>query len=268
MRFIGYLLLTGAIWVVCCTALTAQSDLLFSDRFEELTIIAGSSHLNDTGIDWCARGSDTNLPCPQSGFPAQDGDVGRDALARHGALQKEGQGTGGFDFTKLDRNGNEVSHIAPNWSCVRDNHTGLIWEVKSDDVGDLRYYGHTYTWFSNDFDSNGGVPGIQAGGQCNGSRCDTEGYVEEINSQGLCGYDDWQLPTRMQLISIRHFGNVSQGVDGDYFPYNNQSRWWSNSVYGGDADEAWSIRFSESDGLAISHPKLNALGIRLVHGGK
>ena len=57
--------------------------------------------LNDTGIDWCADVSQNNLDCPVQGYEGQDGDHGRDALARKGQLQKIGGGAAGFDFTKL-----------------------------------------------------------------------------------------------------------------------------------------------------------------------
>ena len=40
-----------------------------------------------------------------SGFPRQDGDFGRDALARAGQLTKIGGGEAGFDFTKISNSG-------------------------------------------------------------------------------------------------------------------------------------------------------------------
>lgn len=42
----------------------------------------------------------------------------------------DSDGHAGFSFTKLDANGNELLANATDWSCVKDNVTGLIWEVK------------------------------------------------------------------------------------------------------------------------------------------
>ncbi len=36
-------------------------------------------------------------------------------------------------YTKLDAAGNDLPTGATEWTCVRDNDTGLIWEVKTDD---------------------------------------------------------------------------------------------------------------------------------------
>jgi hypothetical protein len=36
-------------------------------------------------------------------------------------------------YTKLDGSGNELPDSAKSWTTVRDNLTGLIWEMKTDD---------------------------------------------------------------------------------------------------------------------------------------
>ena len=110
-------------------------DLLFLDGFETapppLTVA-----LNDTGQNWCANDSANFLSCPQAGFPDQDGDHGRDALARAGQLTKIGGGEAGFDYTKISNSGlplgagAALGSGAGDWGCTRDNVTGLIWEVK------------------------------------------------------------------------------------------------------------------------------------------
>ena len=104
--------------------------------------LASAAGLNDTGITGCANGTQDFLPCPQPGYPSQDAETGRDAQV---GLQKLGAGPAGFDFTKLDRNGYPLPDSAMNWDCVRDNVTGLIWEIKTNDGG-LRDWDWTYTW--------------------------------------------------------------------------------------------------------------------------
>ena len=83
--------------------------------------------LHDTGITKCF--SDTKeITCNNPDYPEQDADSGRDEISS--LLDKIGEGPRSFDFTKFDENGDELSHSAVVFSCVRDNFTGLIWEVK------------------------------------------------------------------------------------------------------------------------------------------
>lgn len=206
-------------------------------------VTGGSGKLNDTGISWCANGSQNGLDCPVPGFEGQDGEHGRDALAREGKLQKVGGGDAGFDFTKLDASGNDLPASATAWSCVRDNHTGLIWEVKTDDGG-LRDKDHTYTWYNPDNSSNGGFAGYQNGGSCQGSECDTHSYVPAVNSVGLCGASDWRMPTKLELMGIVHNGRVSPAIDTGYFPNTLATLYWSSSANAGFGTFAWIVEFN------------------------
>jgi len=57
-----------------------------------------------------------------------------------------------MSFTKLDGLGNDPSNDAPAWAMVRDNVTGLIWEVKQSRDGVKNYADphdadNTYTWY-------------------------------------------------------------------------------------------------------------------------
>src|SRR5690606_3668529 len=56
--------------------------------------------LNDTGVTYCANATSTLLACPQTGFPVQDGEVGRDV-----GHPNPDDGVDGFSFTKLDDSG-------------------------------------------------------------------------------------------------------------------------------------------------------------------
>ncbi|HFG1779551.1 TPA: DUF1566 domain-containing protein [Vibrio cholerae] len=224
--------------------------------------------LNDTGIDWCADGGQNNLDCPVQGYEGQDGDHGRDALARSGQLQKIGGGAAGFDFTKLDNSGNPLPASASEWSCVRDNHTGLIWEVKQPaGSGGLRDANHYYTWYNPDNSTNGGDAGKQNGGSCQGSACDTYAFVNAVNSQGLCGASDWRLPSVNELLSIVHNGRFEPAIDQSYFPHTPQYHWyWSSSPYAGYSYYAWDVDFG-SGGVGYDG-KDNGDRVRLVRAGQ
>lgn len=219
----------------------------------------GTGKLNDTGIDWCANATTNNLDCPVAGFEGQDGEHGRDALARAGQLQKVGGGAAGFDFTKLDANGNDLPESASAWSCVRDNHTGLIWEVKTNDGG-LRDSNHTYTWYNPDSSTNGGSAGTQNGGWCTGSDCDTHAFVQAVNSQGLCGANDWRMPSRKELLNLVHRSSYPT-IDLGYFP-NTKWDYWSSSPVSHLEGNYWSIAFNL--GIPFMNGKSNGNGYSFV----
>ncbi len=228
-----------------------------------------TTKLNDTGITVCTNNTTNGLLCPVNGYPGQDAEHGRDALAAAGLLQKVGGGSAGFDFTKLDTNGNPLPANATEWSCVKDNHTGLIWEEKT--TSGLRSMQHTYTWYNPDSNTNGGNPGHQNGGSnCSESICNTHGYVQAVNAQGLCGANDWRMPAREELRSIIDYSRTNPAIDTAYFPNTPSGSFWSASPYANNQSSAWCVNFSNGDGDLCN--KSGALGsssrIRLVRDGQ
>jgi hypothetical protein len=247
--------LDGLAATLASTTITRPADCISA---------TGTGKLNDTGIDWCANDTTSNLPCPVASHPGQDGDHGRDALARAGQLQKVGGGAAGFDFTKLDANGNALPASATSWDCVRDNVTGLIWEVKT--TSGLRDQYHTYTWYNPDPTTNGGNAGVQNGGTCTGSACDTHGFVQAVNQQGLCGAKDWRMPTRRELQGIVDYSRLSPPIDTGYFPNTEPgSRFWSASPVADYSYHRWQVIFNL--GFAAYGSLGYGVKVRLVRGG-
>lgn len=250
--------------------------------------------LNDTGQSQCYDGTSL-VPCTASNsgdaasYPRQDGRFGRDAAASAGTLTKTGGGAAGFDFTKLGVDGNALAiqdqawsydgsgydngseGAGTRWSCVRDNVTGLVWEVKTHATpADLRDSGWTYTWYHSDEASNGGNAGTPApaSGICNGgtSRCDTEKYIADVNALNICGEtaDDWRLPTRDQLQSIVHFGIQNPAIDSSYFPNTINSVYWSDSSYAKNSSLGLVVDFY--GGFDDFYGKDSSNSVRLVRG--
>lgn len=220
--------------------------------------------LNDTGISRCGGPSSNDLDCPVADYPNQDAEQGRDAQAAAGTLVKTGAGAAGFDYTKLDADGNALPASASAWNCVRDNVTGLVWEIKTDDGG-LHDKDNTYSWYQPDDSKNGGDAGAQNGGGCSGSACDTYNYVNAVNAQGWCGAGDWRMPSRMELVGLVHYGRYPS-IDSDYFPDEAGSNVWSGSPYAGDSYYAWLVYFDAS--FADYGGKDDGRHVRLVRGGQ
>ncbi len=202
--------------------------------------------LNDTGISLCGTGDSTNGDCPAKNYPGQDGQSGRDRQAKAGRLSKQGAGVAGFDYTKIANDGSELPATATlgsgpqDWACTRDNVTGLIWEVKTDDAG-VRDKDNRYS-----FDQAAQL-------------------AATVNQTGLCGAKDWRVPNRQALQSLVYYGRVDPAIDTDYFPNTVGSGFWSSSPYVGDSNGAWLVLFDS--GIVGLSSRSDGYAVRLVRGG-
>ena len=184
--------------------------------------------LNDSGITVCGNATDNRLDCPQTDFPNQDAQTGRDF-----DNNDDSDGHAGFSFTKVDVEGNALLANATIWSCVKDSVTGLTWEVKAPrGSGGLHDADNYYSWYDTNMANNAGYAGKQNGGTCQGSGCDTLAYAQAMNSVSYCGYNNWRLPTVEELSSIVDYGRYNPAIDTDYFPSLDPRYWeafWSSS---------------------------------------
>ncbi len=236
------------------------------------TLGACYGKLNDTGIKTCSDDSTDRLGCPVTGYEGQDGDYGRDALARAGKLRKTGGGKAGFDFTKIANDGSVLPKTAKlgnqpkDWACTRDNVTGLLWEVKTADSG-LRDKDNSYSWYNPDNKTNGGSAGYPNRGTCYGGiSCDTDGYVKAVNALKLCGKSAWRAPKQAELLSIADYGNYKPAIDTAYFPNTAVRGYWSSSPVAYDKGYAWIVDFGY--GYDYWYYKRYNHVVRLVHSGQ
>lgn len=271
--------LAGAI--LCCTAWLGGA------------LPAAHAALNDSGAaDFVDdNGHDPSVDA-KTAYPGQDAGFGRDAAARAGKLKKTGGGSQGFDFTKLDAAGKPLAPDATHWVCVRDNVTGLIWEVKTADGG-LRDWRNDYAWYNPDDAANGGYPGNKGSGQCTGGiECTTDAYTRAVNATKLCGYEDWRMPERGELRSLVDYGkksvyrvrfqkvlkNFSENdsrlacIDSDYFPNIPTGWFWTGTPEAKHPERAWRMLFSDG-GDSNGHKDDGSSdmawpGILLVRGGQ
>lgn len=233
--------------------------------------------MNDTGITLCGdyafdggSGShDNNITCGSSDNDGDNVPSGQDSsYGRDVSHNDDGDGVAGFSFTKLDSDGQALPYEAEEWSCVQDNTTGLIWEVKSPAGSDsLRDASFKYTWYNTTGINDGGSIGARTGAVCfDVLHCNTEGFPEEVNAEGLCGASDWRTPSREELVGLVSFGRVAPSIDRDWFPNTQLARYWSSSPVSVDSGIAWRLNFSF--GYDDTAEKSSKNHIRLVRDAK
>lgn len=223
----------------------AQTDLIFNNGFEHRI------NLNDTGITYAGEYPSGNNPdCNSSTISAQqDCHHGRDFTDNN-----NDDGHAGFSFTKLDSNGDDLTASAATWSCVRDNVTGLVWEVKTDD-GSIHDKDIFYRW--------GGI--THQGDFGTEYYDDWDSLVEGSNNNSFCGFNDWRVPTRQQLKSLINSNTFQSAIDEDYFPNADNtvfSRFWTASPSAKNLDNAWFFAFDFGSLGNLS--RSDSYGVRLV----
>ena len=237
-----------------------SNDRISKEVSIELNDIIQTGKLNDTGITTCANDTENNLACPVTDFPNQDAQSGRDVT-----YNDDTDGHAGFSFTKISSTGAALPASATEWSCVKDNVTGLMWEVKTDDGG-LHDKDWTYSWYEPDNTKNGGQAGTQNGGQCGEtSNCDTAGLVQKVNETGWCGARDWRMPSEPEMKSIVSRDRHYPTTDTAWFPNTLSTYYWTSSpiAYG---YSAWVVNFANGDFNGRTHweGKSNSVSVRLV----
>jgi len=190
--------------------------------------LPATGRLNDTGITWGGDySSGNNATCTSNITSPQDCHQGRDATHNDNS-----DGHAGFSFTKLDASGNALSAGATNWSCVRDNVTGLVWEAKTTD-GSIHDKTNTYRW--------GGV--TRQGDYGTEFYDDWNALVNSSNSANFCGFNDWRVPNTQELMSIVDNSRTNPSIDINYFPNTISSSFWSASPNASYTSRAWVVNF-------------------------
>ena len=244
-----------------------------SEDSKEVSVATPPQRLNDTGITWGGSYEKNEDSCTSDIDASQDCDQGRDATHND-----DSDGHAGFSFTKLDADGNALAiqnrdwstdspgteSSGTKWSCVRDNVTGLTWEIKNTESdGNIHHKDNRYKW--------GGVTAIGR------DHADKEGtyhddwntLVNGSNSEALCGYNDWRAPTRNELLSITNLGRKNPAIDTHYFPNTPNTKnaeFWSASSYALNSNNAWGVAFDYGDNSY--HARNQSYRLRLVRGGE
>lgn len=169
-----------------------------------------TGNLPDTGItaSQCyGAGSNALISCTSVAAlaldPQQDGMIGRDVTS---PLSTDGQL--GFSYSTV---ANSMGGTHDKTECVKDNITGLIWEGKTTSGAHSKWLVYNFS--------------------------QTPTFVSEVNASNLCGFDDWRLPTAVELQSLVDFSVVSgdpavlsPAIDRTWFPNTQDSHYLSTST--------------------------------------
>jgi len=137
------------------------------------------------------------------------------------------------DYTKLDKNGNELSASAPTWAMVRDNVTGLIWEIKQSDDS-IQDKTKQLFWH----DPEHSHPGTAT------ENMNTNDLINALNNNNYGGFSDWRLPTIHELASLIDMND--DGIQTQFFPDVMNGDYWTSDSYAVNLEKAWTISFITS----------------------
>ncbi len=215
--------------------------------------VAWAAPVPDTGQTKCYDVAGNVITCPSPGQALYGQDANYSIYP--------------MSFTKLDGSGNTLPDSATSWVMVKDNVTGLIWEVKTS-IGKGKNYNdphnadNTYIWYDSNPATNGGNAGTP------GTGTDTEDFIKALNDARYGGYSDWRMPTIKELAYIVNYSIPYPGptIDTGYFPNTAASWYWSSTTYAGGTHGAWPVDFDH--GYDDGHYKYNDFYVRAVRGGQ
>ncbi|MGY3571811.1 Lcl domain-containing protein [Vibrio paucivorans] len=190
----------------------ALTDEMVSLMVSDINLVSKVAPLNDTGVTQYFSDSGDSNDSPAD-YPGQDAEFGFDNT------------DSGFKFVKLDSQGEALADDATEWSCVKDERSGLVWETKVDDADSPQYKDRLFVYqvsgkfepYSEDIDALNCKSGDGI--------CSTEEYVEYVNTQQVCGVTSWRLPTFSEFYNLIDFGETEKdeddrvyGLNRTYFP--------------------------------------------------
>ena len=133
--------------------------------------------------------------------------------------------------------------------CVKDNISGLVWEGKPTS-GDRRA-SRTFTNYDSTQIQQKTASGVSPKTYPTQGEIDAAtnsiGYRNLVNTSMLCGFADWRLPTKEELLAIVDTSKASSPyIDTDWFPNPPVSPiYWTSSPLEDEnsTDYAWYINF-------------------------
>jgi hypothetical protein len=167
-----------------------------------------------------------------------------------------------------DNNGNDLPDDAEDWVMVRDNVTGLIWEIKQAKDGVADYENpndadNQYTWYDTNPANNLGYTGANNDGK------NTQAFIEQLNQKQLGGFNDWRMPSPKELGSIANMAKTNPAIDVNFLPTipsDEFAFYWSSTSDADNTGLAWGVYFNY--GNDNRNAKDSSYYVRAVRGGQ
>jgi Protein of unknown function (DUF1566) len=210
----------------------AAGLLLAAAFWPGLAQAQGRPALNDTGMRQCLTPQGKfSLDCTGTG---QDGEFGRDVTQPNPR-----DGERGFSFAKVCHSGELAGQGAcptdpapgpgaNDWGCTLDRVTRLTWELKTDDGGPADADREFTNQGSGDFN-------------------DAPSYPAQVNATGLCGANDWRLPSLVELQSLVNHRAAAAGgglaIEARAFPNVRGLPHWAAEVLSYDPRYAFRVDY-------------------------
>ena len=142
--------------------------------------------------------------------------------------------------------------------CVKDSATGLIWEGKP--LSGLRTWNNTYTNYDSITSPQIYVypgPAVAPTQAQLDASTNSIGYKNAVNASNLCGFSDWRIPTKSELLALVRPNTSSYPpfatIDNYWFPNTNNWSYISSTpvvhtpAYADDPRYAWGVWFNYGD---------------------
>ncbi|MBF0451490.1 MAG: tandem-95 repeat protein [Candidatus Magnetomorum sp.] len=150
-----------------------------------------------------------------------------------------------------------LSNSITTFVMVRDQITGLIWEVKTIDQG-IQGKDRTYTWYNSNSTTNGGTAGTAT------PSGNTQYFIDRLNRNTLGGRSDWRVPEISELITLLDVIHDNPTINTLFFPRTQAGCYWSTTTHAQSSGDAWLLNFNDAtDDYRV---KSTACYVRAVRG--
>ena len=187
-------------------------------------------------------------------------------------------GSTGYSLVFKACDASNVATYYDKTECVRDNTTGLIWEGKTPfglRAGDNKYNNLDSTSLlqiaANTVPLTVATPARRPTQAEIDAPDNATGYKNNVNALLLCGSNQWRMPSKDELQTLRLPGATAQ-IDLDWFPNTDlNGHYCTATQFGLQEERSWVVRFyaegtSTVDNLlrdgTVWHPTLGALSFR------
>lgn len=156
-------------------------------------------------------------------------------------------------YTLLDAKGKIVT---ANARCARTQNSDLIWELKTDDGG-IHDKDNVYRWGGSGAEKTGTI-----------FFDDWNSLLNATNTEKLCGFDDWRVPTIDELKTLVTNTAAKPTINPEIFQLTLEAPYWSISTYQNYPEHAQTVDFATGASNYYNGFRGDRLPLRLVRGNR